>query len=232
MSTETTGRSRLRRTKPGLDYRVAVVWARPPPSSGVCSSCCMPNSTVSPARHGTLRFTVVPAAGFVKAQGGNHSPRPATRDLRPATSSRGQRTAGALQDVVRCPHRSRKTIPEPEGTGPKEGTSAAGSVWLGSGLGHASVNSACSIGSAVGPLPLPGSPSPTGMGSAGTTPVPSQSRQRLANLTVDVGLRVCTNQRSGRRSRAHTSRECLNLKEPPRTCGPEALTTQKYTMPS
>lgn len=229
MVTETTGRSRLQRTKPGLDYRVAVVGARPPPSSGVCSSCCMPNSTVSPARHGTLRFTVVPAAGFVKAQGGNHSPhpRPATCDFKPRAAG-----GGRLQASVRSPHRSRKTMPEPEGTGPKEGTSAAGSVWISSGLGHARVNSAGSTGSAVGPLPLPGSPSPTGMGSAGTTPVPSQSRQRLANLTVDVGLRVCTNQRSGRRSRAHTSRECLNLKDPPRTCGPEALTTQKYTMPS
>ena len=192
MSIETMGRSRLQRTKPGLDYRVAVVWARPPPSSvsAQAAACPTPQSplpgTAAPVHGGS--------DGRIR-QGPGRVSQSATRDLRPATSSRGQRGAGALQDVVRCPHRSRKTIPERREPHRKEGTSAAGSVWLGSGLGHASVNNAGSTGSSVGPPPLPGSPGPTGMGSAGTTPVPSQSnnawqpyrRRRTAGMHQPTG---------------------------------------------
>lgn len=183
---------------------LAAVWARPPPSSGECSSCCMPNYTVSPARHGHTG-----SRWFRRPDSSRPREGITVRDLRRATCDFESRAAGAGCCRLRFADRTEAAsgYRDPRGPNHKEGTSAAGSVWLGSGLGHASVYSAGSTGSSGGPLPLPGSPSPTGMRSAGINPVPSQSKQRLANHIVDVGHRACTDQRARRRSRAHKSRE-------------------------
>ena len=158
------------------------------------------------------------------------------RGLRPATSSRERRAAGGRgRDAAGF---GSLTAPKPQddtGTGGNRPAKKARrqpghSGWvLVSGLRVWTVPARPVPQSGRSLCPDPPAP-PAWVSRA--SPVPSHGQQRRANHIVDVGLRVCTNQRSGRRSRAHTSSECSNQDEPPRTRGPEALMTQKYTMPS
>ncbi len=95
----TMGRSRLQRTKPGLDYRVAVVWTRPPHRrvSAQATAYPTPQSPLPVTAH---RSTMVPADGFVKAQGRDHTKRPETCDFEPWAAGGGRGDAAGFGSLT------------------------------------------------------------------------------------------------------------------------------------
>ncbi|MEY9774582.1 hypothetical protein ABH915_000190 [Arthrobacter sp. MW3 TE3886] len=85
------GRSRLQRTKPGLDYREGRCVGAPAAIAGQVPCCYTPNSTGSPARHGT---PVHDGSGGRIRQGPGSGSHYATCNLRSATCDFEPRAAG------------------------------------------------------------------------------------------------------------------------------------------